>query len=72
MQKNHCLISNTEHLVAKIRSVKFSFLLSTCCNYKVISEPVDIKVNPFPNDKFKALSKLKAFADDNFNGANDS
>ena len=26
--KNHCLISNIENLVAKIRSVKFSFLLS--------------------------------------------
>ena len=28
MQKNHCFISNIENLVAKIRSVKFSFLLS--------------------------------------------
>ena len=27
-KKNHCHITNTEHLVAKIRSVKFSFLLS--------------------------------------------
>ena len=28
MQKDHCLISNIENLVAKIWSVKFSFLLS--------------------------------------------
>ena len=27
-KKNHCLISNVENLVAKIWSVKFSFLLS--------------------------------------------
>ena len=27
-KKKNCLISNTEHLVAKIRSVRFSFLLS--------------------------------------------
>ena len=30
-KKIHCLISNTENLVAKIRSVKFSFLLSISC-----------------------------------------
>ena len=27
-KKNYCLISNIENLVAKVRSVKFSFLLS--------------------------------------------
>ena len=27
-KKNYCLITNIEHLVANIRSVKFSFLLS--------------------------------------------
>ena len=27
-KKNHCLTSNIENLVVKIRSVKFSFLLS--------------------------------------------
>ena len=32
MQKNHCLISNYENLVAKIQSVKFSFLLSIFSN----------------------------------------
>ena len=27
-KKNHCFVSNIENLVANIRSVKFSFLLS--------------------------------------------
>ena len=35
-KKRHCLISNIENLVAKIRSVKFSFLLSIFVRITII------------------------------------
>ena len=35
-KKNHCFISYIENLVAKIRSVKFSFLLSINKRYQII------------------------------------
>ena len=52
MQKNHCLISNTEHLVAKIRSVKFSFLLS-----------IYVKYESSITYHSKAMANVKVFAD---------
>ena len=39
MQKNHCLISNIENLFAKIRSVKFSFLLSIFVDRDIVMTP---------------------------------
>ena len=53
-KKSHCLISNTEHLVAKIQSVKFSVLLSiVLCNRRAISEGQ--MCNYFPNMIFYVM-----------------
>ena len=63
-KKNDCLISNIENLVAKIRSVKFSFLLSI--HFTAIKRTIDDLscLNPLPDDKILNWSKLKQNADD--------
>ena len=50
-------------LIQFISISRFNYILSAI--EAVICHP-EIEVNPFPNDKILDLSKLKEFADDNF------